>query len=489
MSNATSGAGPVATPHDQATLQGSIGWLGIVFFVVAAAAPLTVVFGSVPPAITFGGVGIPGAMLVAGIVLILFAVGFTAMSRYVTNAGAFYAYASHGLGKPVGIGVALVALVSYAVLSISFYGLIGFFANITVMQLFSTDVPWWVFSLLALGLVFLLSRRQADVGAKVLGILLTLEIGIVALLGAAILVKGGPAPFSMEPFSPQAVFGASGAGILFVFAFGAYLGFEATAVYAEEARDAAVAVPRATYVAVVFLAVFYALSAALIIHGLGVEGALAIAGDPESAQFLTSIAADQFLGTWGVNAMLVLVVTSFVACLISFHNATARYLFAMGREGLLPRSLGTVNAHGAPLRGSVILLVVAAIVIGVVAVTGRDPYFGMAVWSYAAGVTGLVLVQAMAAFSVVGFFLRDRRGHGALRVLVAPLLGALGLVVAWFLIVSNIEVLSLSTGARNLWLTLPGPALLVAGVVGGLLMRSSQPARYDALLSSSEKTS
>ena len=134
------------------------------------------------------------------------------------------------------------------------------------------------------------------------------------------------------------------------------------------------AVPRATYVAVVFLAVFYALSAALIIHGLGVEGALAIAADPDSAQFLTSIAADTFLGTWGANAMLVLVVTSFVACLIS-----------------------------SVLDGTTII----GIVIGAVAVTGRDPYFGMAVWSYAAGVTGLVLVQAMAAFSVVGFFLRD----------------------------------------------------------------------------------
>jgi amino acid transporter len=468
----------MASKQESSGLQGNVGWLGIVFFVVAAAAPLTVVFGSLPPAISFGGVGIPGAMLAAGVVLILFA-----MSRYVRNAGAFYAYASRGLNKPVGIGVALLALVSYAVLSIAFYGLIGFFANLTVLQIFERDVPWWVFSGLALLAVAALSRRQVDVGARVLGVLLTLEIGIVVVLVLAILAQGGPEPFSMRPFSPDAVFTAPGAGILFVFAFGAYLGFEATAVYAEEARDVDVTVPRATYVAVGFLAVFYALSAAVVIYGLGLDGVVAIATDPEQAPYLTSIAADTFLGTWGVDAMLVLVVTSFFACLISFHNATARYLFSMGREGLLPRSLGTVNGHGAPWRGSVVLLAVAALVVLATAVSGRDPYFGMAIWTYSAGVAGLVLVQCLAALSVVGFFLRDPRGHGRLRVLVAPLLGALGLATAWVLIVANFDVLSGSTGAVNLWFILPGPMLLVLGVVWGLRMRISQRGRYDALLS------
>ncbi|MCX6432303.1 MAG: APC family permease, partial [Actinobacteria bacterium] len=232
-----------------ATLQGSVGWVGIVFFVVAAAAPLTVVFGSLPPAISFGGIGAPGAMLVAGVVLILFAFGFTAMSRYVQNAGAFYAYASKGISKPVGLGVALVALVSYAVLSIAFYGLIGFFGNLSGIQVFGADIPWWVYSCVALVAVSLLSMRKVDVGAKVLGVLLTLEILIVVALMVSIIVQGGPEPFSLEPFSVDAVFLAPGAGILFVFAFGAYLGFEATAVYSEEAQEAERSVPKATYVA------------------------------------------------------------------------------------------------------------------------------------------------------------------------------------------------------------------------------------------------
>ena len=287
----------------------------------------------------------------------------------------------------------------------------GSSGNLTGNQVFGVDIPWWVYSGTALVVVALLSTRKVDVGARVLGVLLTLEILIVVALMLSIIVQGGPEPFSFEPFSVDAVFLAPGAGILFVFAFGAYLGFEATAVYSEEAQEAERSVPKATYVAVAFLAIFYALSFAIIIYGFGIQGTLDIAGNPETAQFLTAISATTYLGDLGVNAMLILVVTSFFACLISFHNATARYLFSMGREGLLPRALGKVNGHGAPLRASVVLLTVAAIVIVITATTGTDPYFGMAIWAYSIGVAGLVLVQALAAFAVVGYFRRDRRGH------------------------------------------------------------------------------
>ncbi|BDZ54232.1 hypothetical protein GCM10025870_13050 [Agromyces marinus] len=72
----------------------------IVFFVVSAAAPLTVVASAAPTTLRLGGIGAAGAILVCGVVLILFAVGFTAMSRHVRNTGAFYAYASRASASP-----------------------------------------------------------------------------------------------------------------------------------------------------------------------------------------------------------------------------------------------------------------------------------------------------------------------------------------------------------------------------------------------------
>ena len=76
----------------------AIGMWQIVFFVIAAAAPLTGMLGIIPVAIRLGnGAGVPGAFVAAGLILLVFSVGYAAMSRHVVNAGAFYAYLAQGL--------------------------------------------------------------------------------------------------------------------------------------------------------------------------------------------------------------------------------------------------------------------------------------------------------------------------------------------------------------------------------------------------------
>src|SRR4051794_21985774 len=81
------------TAPDEQLSSGRLGVLGIVFFVVAAAAPLVGMTGAVPVAIAAGnGAGAPGAYLVVGLTLLVFSVGYAAMSHRVTNTGAFFAY-------------------------------------------------------------------------------------------------------------------------------------------------------------------------------------------------------------------------------------------------------------------------------------------------------------------------------------------------------------------------------------------------------------
>ena len=69
----------------------------IVFLVVAAAAPLAAMVGNVPLALKLGnGPGLPGAFVLATVVLLCFAVGYAAMSRKIVNTGAFYTYVARG---------------------------------------------------------------------------------------------------------------------------------------------------------------------------------------------------------------------------------------------------------------------------------------------------------------------------------------------------------------------------------------------------------
>ena len=106
--------------------KGTIGVLGIVFFVVAAAAPLAGMTGAAPVAIVLGsGSGTPGAYLLVGLVLLLFSVGYAAMTHRVTNAGAFFAYVGRGLGTNAGVGSALVSMVAYLTVQWAIYGFFG----------------------------------------------------------------------------------------------------------------------------------------------------------------------------------------------------------------------------------------------------------------------------------------------------------------------------------------------------------------------------
>ncbi|TNM41927.1 APC family permease [Nocardioides albidus] len=455
---------------------GRLGTLQIVFFVIAAASPLTVVLSTGPFSLRFGGIGAPGAMLATGAVLILFACGFTAMSKYVRDAGAFYAYVGEGLGPRPGAGTALMTMAAYGLCVIGFIGYLGVFADQSATDILHLDLPWQVWSLLFAAVVGIVGYGQIDVGAKVLGVLLTLEIGVIVVLLVAVLFQGGADSPSVAPLSVDNVFFADGSGTLFLLAFGAFIGFEGTAIYAEEAKSPERSVPRATYLAVGFLALFYTLSFWVVVYGYGVDGALEAA---QRDDFLNMVfaQADQYVGGGLVTALRILIVTSFLATVIAFHNACTRYMFSLGRDGMLPRALGRTHPRmSSPHIASLVLTTITYVVVIVAMIAGLDPYLQLGTWLYASGVIGVVAAQAVCALAVVAYFLRDRRGHSALRVLVAPALGLVGLAIALYLMISNFSYLSGYTD--------PLPNALMIGatpmcfVIGALIRRRSR--RFDA---------
>src|SRR4029079_12615648 len=94
----------------------SIGTVGVMATVISAAAPLTVMAGVAPIALSIGGVGVPGAYLLAGVVLIVFASAFTAMAAEIKRTGGFFVYIGHAFGGTAGFAAAILAIVSYNLL-------------------------------------------------------------------------------------------------------------------------------------------------------------------------------------------------------------------------------------------------------------------------------------------------------------------------------------------------------------------------------------
>lgn len=440
-----------AETEESALHHGRLGVTGIVFFVVAAAAPLVGMTGAVPVATALGnGAGVPGAYLMVGIVLLLFSVGYAAMSAHVTNTGAFFAYVGRGLGIGPGVGSAYASLTAYISIQLAIYGFFGAVMSGEMEAQFGLTVSWWIWSLIALVLVLALSAFSVDVGAKVLGVLMLLEISSLVVTSIAVIIQGGPEGFDVAAsFAPGNVFagGFNGAsGIALAFAFASFIGFEATAIYGEESKDPKRTVPIATYVSVGIITVLFAVTTFAVITALGASGAVdetfARSGDlADPAQVIFSV-ADEYVGGWLASMMGWLVLSSLFAGLLAFQNSTARYFFSMGRAGALPSVLGRVNTAGAPLNGSILTSVIAGAVIIGFAARSQDPVATLFFWFSALAVVAIVLVEFLVCLAVIAYFRREDVPASLWQSMIAPLLAATGLVLGVYLLMSRFGLLS-----------------------------------------------
>ena len=421
----------------QTLRSGAVGAPSIAFFVIAAAAPLTCVMGITPLLISHGvGLSSPLVYILIGLVLLLFAVGYVAMSRRIRNAGSMYAYIAQGLGPSWGAGASFIALAAYFCSIVTLLGFFGFVANNLIKQVTGLDVPWYLLCLAAIAICVLLGRSNLEVGAKVLGLLLILELSILPILAIAVIFTGGAEGVTFTSWNPVGLFGP-GLGVSLAFGYASYIGFEQTAIYSEEAKDPKRSVKRATIGAVIFTSVFYALLTWVMVLAYGRSDAIQAAlADPGN---MVVNAASDYLGQGVVWVVQVLVVTGSFAAVLSFHNAISRYFFSLGREKVLPKSLGYVREVAqSPHRGSMTVGAVTAVILLVLFVLGADPYLDIFTWGAAASTVGFVFLQALCSAAIVVYFRRHPEAdENVWTTSIAPTLATIVLGAGVVLIVTN----------------------------------------------------
>lgn len=451
---------------------GAMGVGSIVFMVVATAAPLAAMVAVLPVAIALGnGVGAPGAFLIAALVLGLFAFGYAAMSQHITNAGAFFAYVTAGLGQRFGLSAGFVAVVSYNALALYVAGLAGYFAEQTVLSELSWHVSWWIFSLGFIGIAGLLGFIGVELSAKTLGVFLLVETALLLAVDVATVATQGLSSFTLEVFKPSNIFGGPAAGLGFMFAFTSFIGFEGTAIFGEEAKDPHRTVPRATIAAIAFIGIVYTFTAWALVGANGGTAAAGVAA--ENPGLFTFVAAENTLGGWSTHVMSWLMLSSLFAVMIAIHNMASRYFFAFGREGVLPRALGLTHwRFRTPYVAGAVQVALVAAVVAVYALSGADPYLSLASQMAGVGTLGVILLEVAVCVAVVVFFRRrgDRRWW---TTLAAPVLAGIGLTVAAVLIVQNYASLtgSQSEVVNNL------PWVLAIAAVIGFVVGAVRPLR------------
>jgi amino acid transporter len=460
----------MAKGSNKSLSKGRLGVVGIVFFVVAASAPLVGMTGAVPVAMLLGnGAATPGAYLAVGLTLLVFSVGYAAMSSKVTNAGAFFAFVGKGLGPKAGVASAYASIIGYVTIQLAIYGFFGLVISLTAAG-FGLSLPWWAWALIAWVVVTLLSLLSVDIGAKVLGVLLSVELLALIITAVAILVNGGPEPMDINAsFNPALVFAggfAGTAGIALAFAFASFIGFEATAIYGEESKDPKRDVPRATYWAIGIIAALFAVVSFAMVVGMGssqlvdqVVERSSVLADPAAVLF--SLAAE-YVSPEIVTIMALLVVTSLFAGLLAFQNAAARYFFAMGRGGVMPSMLGETNKVGAPQNGALLTSIIAGAVIVLFAAAGLDPFLNLFSWMSGIAVIAVVAVEVLVSIAVIAYF--NKAGGGTLwNSKIAPAASVVLMLAGLYLLMSRFNLLA-GTSADGVDPSLPESAWALSGL-------------------------
>ena len=298
----------------------------------------------------------PLLFIVLGAILALFVTGYAAMSHHITNAGAFYAYVSKGIGKVAGVGTAFVALIAYNTMQVGILGLFGAVFAGFMAEHTSLDWQWYTWVFVAIGVIGILGWLRVDLNAKVLAIFLTCEILVVLFFDLVVAADPGPQGISANQWDPSIAFGA-GAGAALCFTMAAFVGFESAAIYGEECKNPRRTVARATYIALGITSIFYALSAWMLASAAGTDTVISAdalvkggfttpdgsAPDPTSILFITlNVQVSKTIA----DIATLFFCTSLFAASLSFHNAVARYFFALGRAGVLPRAFGADQPPG-----------------------------------------------------------------------------------------------------------------------------------------------
>ncbi|WFE27897.1 APC family permease [Solwaraspora sp. WMMD791] len=453
----------------------------VLFFVLAAAAPLTVVAGGASTGFAVTGTtAVPMAYLLIAVVMAIFAVGYVAMSRHVVNAGAMYSYVAHGLGRVPGIAAAFVALVAYNAMQIGLYGAFGVVAA-EVAAVAGATVPWWAGALAGWLLIAALGLARVDLNGRLLAGLLLAELAVIVGYGLVMLGHPADGVVDARTLDPGQLL-TPGVAAMLVGGIAGFVGIEASTVFAEETRDPRRTVARATYLAVAITGACYAGSAWAMSVAAGADEVVDQAR--RHGTELMFVLVGPHVGQTVVDAGRLLFLTSLFAALLAFHNTVARYLFALGRERVLPAALGRTNHRtGAPKLGSLTQSGLALVVIVAYPLAGLDPITHLFFWLTVTGGLGVLILMTATSVAVIGYFLGHPRGESAWRRWWAPGTAtvALGLILIGT-VTSFGDLLGIPDTSPLRWWFPAGYALAaLAGTGWAMWLRAHRPQAFQAI--------
>lgn len=467
---------PAMTPDTR--LQGNMGTASLMLTVLAFAAPLTSVTSIIPIAIIFGGEGATAAMLSTMVLVLIFSVGFVAMTKQIDRPGAFYSYVTAGLGKTIGLGGAFLTTASYYLALVGAYALVGVLASNMIVSFGGPDTSWFVWSGLAWLIASVLGYFHIEMSVRVLVGAMILEIAIILLFGLWTLASKGATGLTLQPLTPKALFHGN-LPVTMLFCILTFLGFEATAVFRDEVRDPTSTIPRATYGAVLVIGLLYALSSYSLVIAYGSDSVSAAKTNP-TAMFPHAIGT--IIAPIFIQFVSTAVVLSQFASALSVHNVVTRYVHRLAADGALPRYFASVHRkHNSPHRASAL---VALLVAAALTPFAREAQPGLLYGQVMGiGLLGLLVVMALVSLAVIAWFSRHRRPEtmSVWHTYIAPVIAFVGIGGIAATAFRNFNLAFGSQSTQNALLFSLIAFAFIAGLATAIYFRRYKTLTYEAL--------
>lgn len=315
---------------DRTELRHGVGLIDLVMLGAGTAIGASI-FTVLGPAAQVGGVGILISVAVAAVPMVLFALVYAYMASAVPKTAASYEWQRAFTHPLIAFAIVWMRVLSNAVVMIVLARVLVNYLGM-VLPLPAKPVMLGFFVL-----VFALNYFGVVIAARAQTVLMGLLLAVFAVF----VVSGAPS------LKPQLFVQAAHVGWTPILAalplmIQLFLGIETATEVGEEVKDSRTTVPLGVALALILTVVVYL---AVTFTALSLVGPTALAAS--DAPLL--LAAKASLGAWATP----LIVTAAVLALTKSMNAVflvyARFLFAMGRSGVLPAALGKVHPkYGTP---------------------------------------------------------------------------------------------------------------------------------------------
>ncbi|MDI5961255.1 APC family permease [Streptantibioticus silvisoli] len=437
---------------------------------VTVLAPGMAMLLNVPGVAAVAGGSTPLAFQLGGLACLALAYVVVGFARRMASAGYAYTYASRSLGTSAGFMAGWL----YA------FGLICFvpmtMAAVASLACDLLHVPphwWFLFFLAGTLLLAVVSAARVRVATRLQLAVGIATVAVIVVVDTVVVAKGGAGGNTLAPFTFDHTQRSGVSGIFYGIILGvtSYIGFETAADFGEETSRPRRSVPVAVIVSVVFAIVFYLWTTYSLSIGFGVNNGAAFGGDP----FALKTIADRYVGApFGTLVEVGALLSAFFVC-VGCSAAGSRTLYAMGREGVLPRWLGATHSrYRTPVNAALTVAAVSVVLAAVVGFAFASKALGGppdTVYFFFATLGTLAVIVVYMGLCVGGavFFRRTQRPYNVLPHLAVPAIGVLLFGAALYGSVRPVP-------AHPLNLT-PYVALgwLVLGIVAVAVLRARRP--------------